>query len=229
MRGADCSAFFKINTLMMSIAENLKIINEKINSSSQKVNLVVVSKTIDEEKITQAIKCGCEIFGENKVMEAKNKWVSLKNQHKDIQLHLVGHLQSNKAGDAVKIFDVIQTLDSEKLALALKKEMQKQGKFPELFVQINIGQEEQKSGIDPELASEFIQKMIKEHELPITGVMGIAPLGEKPALYFALLKKIADENNLKNISAGMSGDFEIAIEMGANFVRIGSSIFGERQ
>jgi pyridoxal phosphate enzyme (YggS family) len=213
----------------MSISKNIQIINEKINNADQKVNLVVVSKTIGEEKIAEAIDCGCQIFGENKVMEAKNKWVELKNQHKNIQLHLIGHLQSNKAADAVQIFDVIQTLDSEKLAIALKKEMQKQDKFPELFVQINIGEEEQKSGINPQNAGEFIQKMIKEHQLPITGVMAIPPAGENPALYFGLLKKIADENNLTNISAGMSGDFEIAMDVGASFVRIGSAIFGERK
>ncbi|MFT6077796.1 MAG: pyridoxal phosphate enzyme (YggS family) [Rickettsiales bacterium] len=213
----------------MSIAKNLQIINDKIQNSHHKVNLVVVSKTIDEEKISEAIASGCQIFGENKVMEAKNKWDNLRSQHKNIQLHLIGHLQSNKSKEAVQIFDVIQTLDSEKLAIALKKEMKKQSKFPELFVQINIGQEEQKSGINPQDAGEFIQKMITEHQLPITGVMAIPPAGENPALYFGLLKKIADENNLKNISAGMSGDFEIAMEVGANFVRLGSAIFGERK
>ncbi|MFT6106181.1 MAG: pyridoxal phosphate enzyme (YggS family) [Rickettsiales bacterium] len=212
----------------MSIVENLKIINEKIQNSHHKVNLIAVSKTINEEKISEAIACGCQIFGENKVMEAKNKWDNLRVQHKNIQLHLIGHLQSNKSKEAVQTFDVIQTLDSEKLALALKKEMHKQGKFPELFVQINIGEEEQKSGISPQDAGEFIQRMIKDHQLPITGVMAIPPADQNPALYFALLKKIADENNLKNISAGMSGDFEIAMEIGANFVRIGSAIFGER-
>ena len=130
--------------------------------------------------------------------------------------------------DAVQIFDVIQTLDSEKLALALAQEMIKQNKFPEIFVQINIGEEEQKSGINPQDAKDFIQKMIQEYKLPITGVMAIPPANEEPTLYFALLSKIAGENNLKNISMGMSGDFEVAIAMGANFIRLGTAIFGER-
>lgn len=212
----------------MSIAQNLQIIREKIQNSHHQVNLIAISKTVDEEKIKQAIDCGCEIFGENKVNEAKSKWVGLKNQYKNIQLHLVGHLQSNKVKDAVQIFDVIQTLDSEKLALALAQEMIKQNKFPEIFVQINIGEEEQKSGINPQDAKDFIQKMIQEYKLPITGVMAIPPANEEPTLYFALLSKIAGENNLKNISMGMSGDFEVAIAMGANFIRLGTAIFGER-
>lgn len=212
----------------MSIAQNLQLIREKIQNSHHQVNLIAISKTVDEEKIKQAIDCGCEIFGENKVNEAKSKWVGLKNQYKNIQLHLVGHLQSNKVKDAVQIFDVIQTLDSEKLALALAQEMIKQNKFPEIFVQINIGEEEQKSGINPQDAKDFIQKMIQEYKLPITGVMAIPPANEEPTLYFALLSKIAGENNLKNISMGMSGDFEVAIAMGANFIRLGTAIFGER-
>ena len=212
----------------MSIAQNLQLIREKIQNSHHQVNLIAISKTVDEEKIKQAIDCGCEIFGENKVNEAKSKWVGLKNQYKNIQLHLVGHLQSNKVKDAVQIFDVIQTLDSEKLALALAQEMVKQNKFPEIFVQINIGEEEQKSGINPQDAKDFIQKMIQEYKLPITGVMAIPPANEEPTLYFALLSKIAGENNLKNISMGMSGDFEVAIAMGANFIRLGTAIFGER-
>ena len=212
----------------MSIAQNLQSIKEKIQNSNHQVNLIVVSKTIDEERISQAIDSGCQIFGENKVIEAKNKWINLKNQYRNIKLHLIGHLQTNKAKDAVQIFDVIQTLDSEKLAEVLAKEIIKQNKSIEIFVQINIGEEEQKSGINPKDAQNFIRKMIEEYKLPITGVMAIPPADEDPTLYFALLKKIADENNLKNISMGMSGDFETAIMMGANFIRLGTAIFGER-
>ncbi len=212
----------------MSISQNLQSIKEKIQNSNHQVNLIAVSKTIDEEKIKQAIDCGCQIFGENKVMEAKNKWINLKNQYKNIKLHLIGHLQTNKVKDAVQIFDVIQTLDSEKLAQALAKEIIKQNKSLEIFVQINIGEEEQKSGINPQDAQDFIQKMIGEYQLPITGVMAIPPVDQDPNLYFALLKKIADENNLKNISMGMSDDFENAIMMGANFIRLGTAIFGQR-
>ena len=220
----------------MSVTQNLQSIKEKIKTLNPQVNLIAVSKTIGEEQIREAIDCGCEIFGENRVSEAKAKWVTLKNQYKNVKLHLIGHLQSNKAKDAVEIFDVIQSLDSEKLAIILAKEMAKknkepnngQNKFPEIFVQINIGEEEQKSGINPKDAKDFIRKMIDEYNLPITGVMAIGPLGEDPTLYFSLLNKIAKQNNLKNISMGMSEDFETAILMGANFVRIGSAIFGER-
>ncbi|MCE3255202.1 MAG: YggS family pyridoxal phosphate-dependent enzyme [Rickettsiaceae bacterium] len=212
----------------MSIAKNIASVRQIIKNSGREINLVAVSKNIGEEKIKQAIDCGCLIFGENKVMEAKAKWTSLKQQYPDIKLHLIGHLQSNKVKDAVEIFDVIQVLDSEKLAELLAKEMAKQNKFPEIFVQINIGEEEQKSGIKPAEAKEFIQKITNNYNLQIAGVMAIPPVGVSPALYFALLTKIARENNLQNISMGMSNDFEVAINLGANFIRVGTAIFGER-
>ncbi len=221
----------------IKISQNIKLIQDTISKAAKtyhrneaEINLVVVSKTIDPEKIKQAIDCGCQIFGENKVVEAKAKWVNLKNQYKNIKLHLIGHLQTNKVKDAVAIFDVIQTLDSEKLAQELHKEMVKQNKFPEIFVQINIGEEEQKYGIDPKAVKAFISSV--GGYLKISGVMAIPPLNQDPALdsalYFALLRKIAEENNLKNISMGMSGDFEAAIALGANFIRLGTAVFGER-
>jgi hypothetical protein len=215
------------------ISKNLQIIHNKIQKTAEiyrreipDINLVVVSKNIDENKIKQAIECGCQIFGENKALEAKLKWVNLKQQYKNLKLHLIGHLQTNKVKDAIEIFDVIQTLDSEKLAKELHKEMVKREKFPEIFVQINIGEEEQKHGISPQLANSFISEVSKY--LKISGVMAIPPQNQDPALYFALLKKIAQENNLKNISMGMSGDFETAIALGANFIRLGTAVFGER-
>jgi hypothetical protein len=216
-----------------NIAQNIELIKEKINQTAKKyhrdakkINLIVVSKTIDEQQILQTINCGCQIFGENKVMEAKAKWNNLKNQHKNIKLHLIGHLQSNKAKDAVAIFDVIQTLDSEKLAQELKKEMVRQNKFPQIFVQINIGEEDQKYGISPKEAKEFIEKV--GQYLKIDGVMAIPPQNQDPTLYFALLQKIAKDNNLTNVSMGMSSDFEDAIALGANFIRLGTAIFGNR-
>ncbi len=212
----------------MSVAENLELIREKIKNYPQ-VNLIAVSKTIDSTKIIEAINADCKIFGENKVLEAKDKWVALKSQYPNVKLHLIGHLQSNKAKEAIEIFDVIQTLDSEKLAGELFKEMQKQKKFPEFFVQVNIGEEPQKSGIAPSLVKEFVADIKAKYNFNITGLMAIPPADEEPALYFALLKKIADENNLKNVSMGMSGDFETAIDMGSNYIRIGTLIFGERQ
>ena len=216
-----------------NIPQNIELVKEKIIQTAQRyhrnaeeINLIVVSKTIDEQRILQTIDCGCQIFGENKVMEAKSKWVNLKNQHKNIQLHLIGHLQTNKARDAVAIFDVIQTLDSEKLARELQKEMARQNKFLQIFVQINIGEEEQKYGVNPKEAKEFIETV--GQYLKIDGVMAIPPQNEDPTLYFALLQQIAKDSNLKNVSMGMSDDFEDAIALGANFIRLGTAIFGER-
>lgn len=220
---------------MSQIAQNLALIQQKINQTAKtfgrdakEINLITVSKNFDEAAIKQAIACGCTIFGENKIQEAKEKWPKLKVEFPNIKLHFIGHLQSNKAKDAVALFDVIQTLDSEKLAAELKKEMAKQNKFPEIFAQINIGEEPQKSGILPQDANKLIQKINNDY-FKINGVMGIAPQNQDPALYFALLKKIADDNNLKNISCGMSEDFETAIAVGANFIRLGTAIFGTRQ
>lgn len=219
----------------MNIAENINLIRSKINQTAKKhgrdpaaVNLVAVSKNFGVTEIETAINSGCRIFGENKVIEAKEKWPELKEKYPEIKLHLIGHLQSNKAKDAVKLFDVIESLDSEKLAGILAEEMKKQKKYLEIFIQINIGCEEQKSGVLPEDADQFIRKIIDNYGLNITGVMGIPPANENPALYFALLTTIAKRNNLKNISMGMSGDYETAIGLGANFVRIGSAIFGSR-
>ena len=219
----------------MNITENINLIRSKINQTAKKhgrdpadVNLVAVSKNFGVTEIETAINSGCRIFGENKVIEAKEKWPELKEKYPEIKLHLIGHLQSNKAKDAVKLFDVIESLDSEKLAGILAEEMKKQKKYLEIFIQINIGCEEQKSGVLPEDADQFIRKIIDNYGLNITGVMGIPPANENPALYFALLTTIAKRNNLKNISMGMSGDYETAIGLGANFVRIGSAIFGSR-
>jgi pyridoxal phosphate enzyme (YggS family) len=220
---------------MNSVRSNLDLIQRKINESAKKhqrnpkeINLVVVSKNFGAEKIVEAIEGGARIFGENKVTEAKEKWPILLVKYPDIKLHLIGHLQSNKAREAVKLFDVIQSLDSEKLAVILADETKKQNKFPEIFVQINIGEEEQKSGIAPDEADKFIAEMMSKYQLNITGVMAIPPAHEPPALYFGLLTTIARRNNLANISMGMSADYELAIGLGANFVRVGSAIFGER-
>ena len=198
-------------------------------SGDCEVNLIAVSKMVAAEKIAAAIKADIKIFGENYVNEAKAKWLSLKEKYPQIKLHLIGHLQSNKAEEALKLFDVIQTLDSEKLAKILAIEMKKLNKFPEIFVQINIGEEAQKHGIAPTNANQFIKFARDDCNLPIIGVMGIAPLHSNPAPYFSLLKQIAHNNNLPNISMGMSDDFATAIALGANHIRIGSAIFGKRK
>jgi len=220
---------------IVNIAKNIDLVRSKINQAAKNhsrdqsaINLVTVSKNFGAAEIEIAINSGCKIFGENKVIEAKEKWPTLKEKYPEIKLHLIGHLQSNKAKDAVKLFDVIESLDSEKLAEILAIEMEKQNKFLELFVQINIGDEEQKSGINPKDADQFIKKAIDDYGLNITGLMCIPPANESPMLYFALLTTIARRNDLKNISMGMSSDYEIAISLGANFVRVGSTIFGAR-
>jgi len=221
------------------IARNLFLINDKIKKACKlyrqdvaRVNLIAVSKTIPAEKISEAIAEGCKIFGENYIKEAKEKWPEIKKNNPEIQLHFVGHLQSNKAAEAVELFDCIESLDSEKLALALKKEMTKQQKNPqeiEFFIQVNIGEEEQKDGIAPDKIKDFVKFSRDECGLNVTGLMCIPPAGELASPYFALLAKLAKENNLKNLSMGMSSDFEEAIALGATHVRVGTAIFGERK
>lgn len=219
----------------INIEKTLNEIKEKINEAAkncdrknEEINLVAVSKNVDESSILEAIELGCKIFGENKISEAKEKWPEIKLKYPQIKLHLIGHLQSNKSGDAVALFDVIESVDSEKLAKILSEEMKKQNKFPEIFVQINIGEELQKHGIPPREADEFIKTLQDKYKLSVTGVMAIPPKDEDPTFYFALLTTIARNNNLKNISMGMSGDFETAIKLGSTEIRIGSAIFGDR-
>lgn len=215
----------------MTIADNINQIRETLKNYPES-NLIAVSKTVENEGIIEAIKAGCKVFGENKVQEAKDKWTVLKSQYPDVKLHLIGHLQSNKAKEAMEIFDVIQTLGSEKLAEIFAKEIEKQNigqkRQPEFFVQINIGEEIQKSGVNPRDAKVFIRKMIDEYKLNVTGIMAIPPVNEEPALYFALMRKIQIENNLKNLSIGMSADYQTALEFGATHIRVGTAIFGNR-
>ncbi|MFT4718792.1 MAG: pyridoxal phosphate enzyme (YggS family) [Rickettsiales bacterium] len=216
---------------MSSIKENIKEIENKIKlskKSGQDVSLVAISKYFPKEKIQQAINAGHSIFGENKVQEAKLKWQSLKREHPNIKLHLVGHLQSNKVKDAVTIFDTIQTLDSIKLAKILESEMTKQNKFPEIFIQVNIGKELQKNGIDSDNLDNFLHELESFPKLNICGLMSIAPKNKNSKKYFIETYNLAKKYNLQNISMGMSSDFECAIENGANFIRVGSAIFGAR-
>lgn len=218
------------------IARNLFLINAKIKKVCQvyarkksKVNLIAVSKTQNAQKICEAIESGCKIFGENYIKEAQEKWPNIRQKFPEIKLHFIGHLQSNKVAEAVDLFDVIQTLDGEKLALIFKKEIAKQKKNPEFFIQVNIGEEEQKSGIAPNDVKNFVNFCRNECELNVIGLMCIPPSNEAASPYFALLEKMAHENNLKNISMGMSADFEEAIALGATHIRVGSAIFGERE
>ena len=192
------------------------------------MTLVAVSKTFEAEAIEPAAAAGQRVFGENRVQEAKRKWPPLIAAHPGVELHLVGPLQSNKAKDAVALFDAIHSLDRESLCEALAKEIAKRGHSPLLFVQVNTGAEPQKAGVLPDEANAFIATARDKYELSISGLMCIPPLDEPPGPHFALTATIARRNGLKLLSMGMSADFAIAIAMGATHVRIGSAIFGER-
>jgi PLP dependent protein len=192
------------------------------------VTLVAVSKTFNADAIVPVIEAGQRVFGENRVQEAKAKWPGLISSYPGIELHLIGPLQSNKAKEAVALFDAIHSLDRPSLCEALAKEFKSGKRHPQLFVQLNTGEEPQKAGIAPAEADGFIASCREKYGLPITGLMCIPPVNEPPAPHFALTAKIAARNGLKNLSMGMSADFAIAIALGATHVRVGSAIFGER-
>jgi hypothetical protein len=193
------------------------------------VTLIAVSKTFGADAIEPVIAQGHRVFGENRVQEAKAKWPPLKAQHADIELHMIGPLQSNKAKDAVALFDANHSLDRASLAEALAKEIARQGRRPTLFVEINTGAEAQKAGVLPQDADAFIARCRETYGLRIDGLMCIPPLDEAPAPHFALTAKIAARNGLKLLSMGMSADYPVAIAFGATHVRIGTAIFGARQ
>lgn len=192
------------------------------------VTLVAVSKVHPAEAVEAALAAGQRVFGENRVQEAQGKYPALKARYPELELHLIGPLQTNKAEDAVELFDVIEVVDRPKLAKALAKAMEKTGRRPACYVQVNTGEEAQKAGVAPKEADAFIAACREEHGLPVEGVMCIPPLDEEPALHFALLKEIAERNGLAKLSMGMSADFETAVRIGATHVRIGTAIFGER-
>jgi PLP dependent protein len=192
------------------------------------VTLVAVSKTFPAEAIEPVIVAGQRVFGENRVQEAKAKWPPLMDKHAGLLLHLIGPLQSNKAKEAVALFDAIHSLDRASLCEALAKEIEKQGKAPTLFVQVNTGAEPQKAGVLPEETDAFLEACRDRYGLTISGLMCIPPVDEAPAPHFALLATIARRNGLELLSMGMSADFASAIAMGATHVRVGSAIFGGR-
>ena len=212
----------------------LSVINSKIEhamkSSGRTIGstqLIAVSKVQPNERVLKVLEKGHTIFGENKVQEAYGKWPMFRENFSNSKVHLIGPLQSNKVKQAVELFDAIHTVDRLKLAQKLSNEVQAQGKAPEMFIQINTGEEEQKSGIFPSQADQFISDCFSL-DLPIKGLMVIPPINEEPSLHFGLLKKIAHRNGLTGLSMGMSSDFESAIAMGATHIRVGSAIFGER-
>lgn len=192
------------------------------------VALIAVSKTVEVPEILPVLEAGHRQFGENRVQEAKRKWPALKARYPDTMLHLVGPLQSNKAKEAVELFDAIHSIDRPKIARAIADEMTKQGKQPVLFVQVNTGEEPQKAGVLPKDTAVFVAMCRDELKLEISGLMCIPPVDEEPAVHFAFLAKFAGELGLRCLSMGMSDDFETAIEFGATHVRVGSAIFGMR-
>jgi pyridoxal phosphate enzyme (YggS family) len=192
------------------------------------VTLIAVSKTFGADAIEAAIAAGQRVFGENRVQETKAKWPEIRARHHGLSLHLIGPLQSNKAKEAVALFDAIHSVDRPSICEALAKEIGKQGRAPQLFVEINTGAEPQKAGILPEEADGFLRDCRDTHGLTISGLMCIPPFDEAPAPHFALTAKIAARNGLKLLSMGMSADFATAIQFGATHVRVGSAIFGGR-
>jgi pyridoxal phosphate enzyme (YggS family) len=199
------------------------------NRDAASVSLVAVSKTFEADAIEPVIAAGQRVFGENRVQEAKRKWPPLRERHADIELHLIGPLQSNKAKDAVALFDAIHSVDRESLCEALAKEIARQGRAPLLFVQVNTGAEAQKAGVLPEQADDFLRAARERHALTISGLMCIPPVDEPAGPHFALTATIARRNGLQLLSMGMSADFATAIAFGATHVRVGSAIFGTRE
>jgi len=217
------------------VASNFETVKDRIRKAEQRagrpagaVTLVAISKVHGPDVIEPVLEAGHRVFGENRVQEAQAKWPALRERFCDVELHLVGPLQTNKVKDAVAIFDVIETVDRPKLARALAREFEKQGVRRDCFIQINTGEEPQKAGALPAEADDFIRFCRDDLNLPLVGLMCIPPVDEEPALHFALLRKIAERNGLEQLSMGMSGDFETAIELGATHVRLGTAVFGAR-
>jgi len=196
--------------------------------SPSDVTLVAVSKTHGADRVRELLEVGHRVFGENRVQEAEGKFPELKTAYPDLELHLIGPLQTNKAREAVALFDVIQSVDRDRLAAALVKEMERLGRRPACYIQVNTGEEPQKAGILPKDVDAFVALCRDQYKLPIVGLMCIPPVDEEPALHFALLAKMAARNGLAKLSMGMSADYETAVRMGATHVRVGSALFGSR-
>jgi len=213
------------------LAEVMRRIAEAARAAGRNpadVTLVAVSKTHGADKVRELLAAGQRVFGENRVQEAEEKFPALKAEYPDLQLHLIGPLQTNKARDAVALFDVIESVDRERLAGVLAKEMARAGRRPECFIQVNTGEEPQKAGVLPADLDAFVAACRDVHKLPVVGLMCIPPVDEEPALHFALLVKMAARNGLRKVSMGMSADYEIAVRVGATHVRVGSALFGAR-
>ncbi len=225
---ADPQAAAAVATRLRLVRDEVALAARSAGRDPNSVKLVAVTKTVASEVIEQAIACGQRIFGENRVQEAQRKWPALKARHANLELHLIGPLQTNKVREAVALFDVIETVDRPKLARVLAEELARTGKRPRLFVQVNTGEEPQKAGVAPGEVDAFVSLCRNDLGLAIEGLMCIPPVDEEPAMHFALLAKIAARLGLKELSMGMSGDFARAIQFGATYVRVGTAIFGAR-
>ena len=223
--------------ILENIKKNYEIILSKINethktslfSKHKPPKLVAVSKKQADHKIDEVLACGQTIFGENRVQEAINRWQQRIQINMNLELRLIGPLQTNKVKQSLNLFDVIETIDREKIAIEIAKNLHEKTKTKSFYIQVNTGNEPQKSGISPLEADIFIKYCIKDLNLPIVGLMCIPPINEEPSMHFLLLQKIANRNNLPELSMGMSNDYEDAIKFGATSVRIGSLLFGERK
>jgi pyridoxal phosphate enzyme (YggS family) len=212
-----------------SVRENIARAAREAGRDPEAITLTAVSKTFDTETILPLLELGHRTFGENRVQEAASKWPALRERFDGIELRLIGPLQSNKAKDAVATFDVIESVDRDKIARVLAREMAEQGRRLPVFVQVNTGEEDQKAGVLPQDTSEFVDRCRAEHGLDVVGLMAIPPIDEHPAPHFALLRKLADQSGLPRLSMGMSADYEAAVSLGSTEVRVGSGIFGMRE
>lgn len=217
------NASSRLEAVQANIAKVAKIARRK----SDEISLIAVSKTHPAEAIVPLLEEGQRVFGENRVQEAQEKWPALREAYPDVELHLIGQLQSNKAEDAVALFDVIHSLDRPSLLTALAKAMDKAGRRVPCFVQVNIGDEAQKGGVAIAHLPDFLTR-VREAEIPLAGLMCIPPAAIEPAPFFAFLAKLAAEHGLEGLSMGMSGDYETAIMLGATHIRVGTALFGKR-
>ena len=223
-------------TVNDEIRANLEAVNSSIAAAIDDydrpegaVQLIAVSKVQPIERVRAAVIAGHRLFGENRVQEALARWQPIRQEFDDIALHLIGPLQTNKARDAVGFFDAIHTLDRPRLAAALAREMDRQDRRPDCYIEVNTGAEPQKAGVRASEADDFIRQCRVDYALPIVGLMCIPPADEAPALHFALLREIARRNGLTNLSMGMSGDYQTAIAFDATLVRVGTAVFGARE
>ena len=222
---------------MSEVKSNLETVLNEITNAHEKSHfrkfpipkLVAVSKKQQDNKVLEALKMGQRYFGENRVQEAQERWSEKLKTFKNLELRLIGSLQTNKVKEALELFDIIETIDREKLAKEVSGKFNEDVKTKKFYIQVNTGSELQKSGIEPLQSDSFIKYCKEDLRLPVVGLMCIPPLNEEPAMHFALLKKIADRNNLNELSMGMSNDFKEAIKFGATSVRVGSAIFGNRE